>query len=124
MDGFLQLLADQVADDSRARYYVEMLSSELGHLEQLVEDSLHFTRVGTIPFSRCDLAAILNQIATKVAHLAEGERYRSRGKSESLSSGLRNAEAAAAALVEPGQQCLSCLVGSRTNFARAGTGWR
>ncbi|HHT70118.1 MAG: HAMP domain-containing sensor histidine kinase [bacterium] len=72
MDGFLQLLADQVADDSRARHYVEMLSSELGHLEQLVEDSLHFTRVGTIPFSRCDLAAILNQIATKVAHLAEG----------------------------------------------------
>lgn len=83
MHGFLQLLAERVEGDTRSEYYVEMLSSELRRLEELVEDGLSFGRIRATPFSYCDLTEIMNKIATRANRLAKERNIRIKVKAVS-----------------------------------------
>ncbi|NLG85715.1 MAG: hypothetical protein GX489_00590 [Firmicutes bacterium] len=62
IQGFLQLLARRVEEDTTALYYVHMIISELNRLQELVEDYLCFGCIKVAPVTVCDPGEIVDNV--------------------------------------------------------------
>lgn len=71
INGFLQLLAERVADDARAAYYLETIFFELRRLEGLVEECIALGRLEALPFSFCDLKTMMKEVAVRAVRLTK-----------------------------------------------------
>lgn len=76
MRGFLQLLAQRVADDETNKTYVEMVLHELARLEHLVEDFLSLGRSTSIRLAQRDLAEIVREVVAMARVQAEQQGVR------------------------------------------------
>jgi len=71
MRGFLQLLAERLAEDEVNSYYVKVVLHELARLEHLVEDFLCLGRSTSVRLEPRDLSQVLREVAAMASIQAE-----------------------------------------------------